>query len=92
MGFEGYPFTWSNGREEEANVQLRLDRDFGTEPLLLKFPYFKVTHSSRHGSDHSPLLIELDSSSLTPSKRSRIFIFEETWTREPRCAEHIKQA
>lgn len=26
LGFEGYHFTWTNGRQEEANIQCRLDR------------------------------------------------------------------
>lgn len=92
LGFEGYPFTWSNGREGDANVQLRLDRAFATESLLLKFPYFKVVHGNRYGSNHYPLMIEIDSSHLSLSKSNRIFRFEESWTREPGCVDYIKQA
>lgn len=92
MGFEGYPFTWSNGREGGANVQLKLDSAFSTESLLLKFPFFKLIHGCRNGSDQFPLFIEMDSASLAPSNRNRIFRFEEAWTREIGCSDCIKQA
>jgi hypothetical protein len=29
LGFEGYPFTWSNGREGDNYIQCRLDRAMG---------------------------------------------------------------
>lgn len=90
LGFEGYPYTSSNGREEDANIQLRLDRALGTEMLVSKFPFYKVIHGNTYGFDHSPLLIEIDSSQLSSSKSSRIFRFKEVWTREPRCTECIQ--
>lgn len=34
MGFEGYPFTWSNGREGDANIQLLLDRLLGQRSCI----------------------------------------------------------
>lgn len=54
MRFNEYPFTCSNGREGENNIQLTLDCAFGTESLLLKFPFYKVAHGKRYCSDHSP--------------------------------------
>lgn len=57
LGFEGYAFTWSNGRSNEQNVQLRLDRAFASEELLTLFPWFKVLHGERLCSDHIPLVV-----------------------------------
>lgn len=92
MGFEGYPFTWSNGRDNEANIQLRLDRSFATESLLLQFPFYKVIHARRYNSDHCPLFVELDIVHLRASQRKKNFKFEECWIREPEYAERIKGA
>ncbi|MCI02340.1 hypothetical protein A2U01_0023372, partial [Trifolium medium] len=41
MGFEGYPFTWTNGRQGSENVQCRLDRALGTEDFLNRFSPWK---------------------------------------------------
>lgn len=92
MGFEGYPFTWSNRREGDANIQLRLDRAFGSEELCLKFPYYKVVHGSRYGSNHTPLLIEINATRFYSSYKTKIFIFEESWTKDSGCADCIKNA
>lgn len=77
MGFEGYPFTWSDGHEGENNIQLRIDHAFGTESFLLKFQYYKVVHGKRFFSDHWPLMVEMDYASLRSSQRRKIFRFEE---------------
>lgn len=90
MGFEGYLFTWSNGREVEANIQLRLDRAFGSEKLCLKFSFYKVVHGSRFGSDHTPLLIELNATRPCSTRNNKIFRFEESWTKDPSCTDCIK--
>ncbi|CAJ2634985.1 unnamed protein product [Trifolium pratense] len=37
LGFEGYPFTWSNGREEGAKVQCRLDRALANVEFINRF-------------------------------------------------------
>lgn len=34
LGFSGYPFTWDNKREGNANVQVRLDRAVGNAALF----------------------------------------------------------
>lgn len=34
LGFIGYPFTWTNGRMNEHNVQERFDRIFASESWL----------------------------------------------------------
>ncbi|XP_059658320.1 uncharacterized protein LOC132304584 [Cornus florida] len=38
IGFDGYPFTWCNQHDGEANVQERLDRALATETGALLFP------------------------------------------------------
>lgn len=92
LGFDGYPFTWSNGREGDANVQLQLDCAFATKSFLLKFPYYHVLHGNRFGSDHSHLIMSMSSTGIPPSPKRRIFRFEERWTREAGCATCIQNA
>lgn len=92
MDFQGYPFTWSNGREGEANIQLRLDHALGTESLLLQFPFYKVLHGARGRSDHSPLIITLDHMRGGSPSFQKFFRFEECWTREDQCEDYIKES
>jgi hypothetical protein len=37
LGFSGYPYTWDNHREGQANVQARQDRAMGDEAFLNMF-------------------------------------------------------
>jgi hypothetical protein len=82
LGFEGYPFTWSNGREEGANVQCRLDRALANVEFINRFSPIKVSHLPRFGSDHAAVLICLESPlSGNSRRRRRLFRFEESWTK-----------
>lgn len=93
LGFEGYPFTWTNGREGEENIQERLDRCLASEEWLFLFPVVKVTHEKKSFSDHCPLVIEFDSVNLDEGNlKTRKFRFEEAWMKEPRCEEIVKRA
>jgi hypothetical protein len=44
LGYKGYSFTWSNRREGDANVQVRLDRGVATASFLDLFPDSHVEH------------------------------------------------
>jgi hypothetical protein len=91
LGFEGYPFTWSNGREEGANVQCRLDRALANVEFIDRFSPIKVSHLPRFGSDHAAVLICLESPlSGNSRRRRRLFRFEESWTKEAQCEELIR--
>lgn len=81
-----------NGREGDANIQLRLDRALGTESLLLLFPFYRVIHAKRYNSDNFPLFIEMNQSALHISPSKKFFRFEESWSREPKCTDRIKSA
>lgn len=60
LGFTGYPFTWSNGREGEENIQERLDRFLATKNWKNLYPCVKITHEARMFSDHNPILVEFE--------------------------------
>lgn len=60
LGYEGYPFTWSNGRKGEDNIQAKLDRALGNSSFLNRFSHIKVTHLPRFRSDHAVILIHLE--------------------------------
>jgi hypothetical protein len=91
LGFEGYPFTWSNGREEEENIQCRLDRALGTEEFINRFSPIKIVHLPRFGSDHAAVLTCLEiPTQWNNRRRKRLFRFEESWTKEDRCEELIR--
>ncbi|KAL9666220.1 hypothetical protein QQ045_000544 [Rhodiola kirilowii] len=48
LGFSGYPFTFSNRREGEAEVRARLDRAVATIEWRRAFPRANVQHVQLH--------------------------------------------
>lgn len=57
LGFEGYRFTWSNGRSGSGNVQERLDRFVANYRRLNLFEGAQVTHLGSSHFDHCPILL-----------------------------------
>ncbi|KAL2906857.1 hypothetical protein RDABS01_005567 [Bienertia sinuspersici] len=64
LGFQGNPFTWTNGREGAAVIRERLDRAIANTKWLEAFPKTKVMHLTRTYSDHCPILVNLDSDNM----------------------------
>lgn len=58
LGFMGAKFTWSNGRQGDANIMKRLDRVLATTGWYEKFPNRRVRHLPQYKSDHAPLILE----------------------------------
>ncbi|XP_058763625.1 uncharacterized protein LOC131637081 [Vicia villosa] len=86
LGFEGYPFTWTNGRKGEENRQCRLDRCLASEGYINRFSPIKVSHLEGYGSDHVAVRIILeDEMRGSARKRQHIFRFKEVWSRDPKC-------
>lgn len=44
LGFEGYKFTWSNGRTDEENIQCKLDRGLANLDYIFRFSVIQVHH------------------------------------------------
>ncbi|WJX27814.1 hypothetical protein P8452_16597 [Trifolium repens] len=92
LGFEGYPFTWSNGRQDKENIQCRLDRALGNEGFVNRFSPIKVSHLPRFKSDHAVILIHLEAPHQGGCrKRKKLFRFEESWTKESSCEDVIRR-
>lgn len=90
LGFMGYLFTLSNGRQGEEQIQCRLDRAFAREGFISRFSPIKVTHLPRFSSDHSPILICLEAHSHSyRKKRTHLFRFEECWVKDNRCEDLV---
>lgn len=93
--YEGYPFTWSNNRVGEDNVQERLDRFLASDEWLSLYPCSMVEHLPRRRSDHVPLKIVIQKQlqvSERGKKRRRAFRFEKEWLRDEGCGEIVKEA
>ncbi|XP_019242252.1 PREDICTED: uncharacterized protein LOC109222340, partial [Nicotiana attenuata] len=75
LGFKGSIYTWWNGRSEEDCIFKRLDRCFGNTELQQTFPGLEVTHLSKTGSDHRPLLLKCDIESPPIKKPFRFLNF-----------------
>ena len=83
LQYSGYPFTWSNGRARDSNIQSRLDRLFGNTLTIQSLPNIKVSHLQSSHSDHAPIMLELmESDQQEEAKRERPFRFEKMWSRE----------
>ncbi|XP_058783431.1 uncharacterized protein LOC131658114 [Vicia villosa] len=89
VSFEGYPFTWTNGRVGSENIQCRLDKSLTSFEFMQSFPLTRVFHLERYGSDHAALRIVIQREEET-GKQRHLFRFEEAWTKEGRCGDLIK--
>ncbi|KAF7825238.1 ribonuclease H [Senna tora] len=90
IGFTGYPYTWSNGRCGEDNIQERLDQACASEEWLSLFPFVSVEHNTRSFSYHCAVVITFDDENPDANRKAkRLFRFEESWCNEDSCGELV---
>ncbi|KAF9594175.1 hypothetical protein IFM89_028832 [Coptis chinensis] len=68
IGFQGYPYTWSNKRTSPDNIQKRLDRALVNIDWYTLFPNATLVHKAAIGSDHCPILLDTQPSPKTTPK------------------------
>ncbi|XP_075095063.1 uncharacterized protein LOC142173382 [Nicotiana tabacum] len=88
LGFKGSIYTWLNGRAEEDCIFKRLDRCFANIELQQLWPGLEVTHLSKIGSDHSPLLITYNLDTAQIKKSFRFLTF---WTKHESFKTVVKE-
>lgn len=60
LGYEGLPWTWSNGWEREAEIKERLDRALGIMEWMTLFGNAKLSHVENEASNHCLLLLDIN--------------------------------
>ena len=90
LGYQGYKYTWRNGRRVSMFVEERLDRACANSKWRDMFPTTKVRHLMASYSDHDPILLEIV---FTQSRhrRRRIQWFEEKWVSHGECEDQIRR-
>ncbi|XP_070034714.1 uncharacterized protein [Nicotiana tomentosiformis] len=88
LGFKGSIFTWWNGRADEDFIFKRLDRCLANMEFQQTFPILEVTHLSKIGSDHSPMLLKCDFEA-PPVKKS--FRFLNFWVKHDTFKDVIRE-
>lgn len=78
LGYTGADFTWDDSKSTKRKVFKRLDRVLMNQDGHLKWTNAHVRHLARFSSDHSLILLSLDSSLACKSER-RPFRFEAAW-------------
>lgn len=90
IGFSRAQFTWSNHRPLAHLIQERIDRVFVNADWYGLYPEASVNHLERSHSDHSPILMCLDSRHgimlPQPSK------FQPMWLSHPSFPKVVKEA
>lgn len=75
MELKGCKYTWCNNRESGL-VQERIDRMLSNGPWQFAFPDATLTALPALGSDHTPLILQLQKQRIRRYKR---FSYEEFW-------------
>jgi exonuclease III len=78
----GVRFTWGNGRAGTEYVSLRLDRSICNQAWQMHWQRVHCCSLFKHTSDHHPLLISQDISSV---KHAMPFRFFKVWTSHDDC-------
>lgn len=94
LGFVGCRYTWSNNRLAPRTVSCRLDRVCANQSARLQFPTAQVSHIEQPGSDHIPILLELERIPNPISGlglRRRPFRFESLWVRKDDCKAIVRK-
>lgn len=87
MGFNGLSYTWTNNSECDQRICERLDRAITNAYLIGKYPNVRVTHKLLLGSDHCPLMVQIE----TQARRgTKWFRFGGAWLEQNGCEYPIK--
>jgi hypothetical protein len=92
LGFVGAEFTWSNKRDHQELIRVRLDRGVATGTWRHEFPLASIRHLVVSSSDHMGLIMDTTSAPVVQQgnwRRKRLFRFEKSWLREPGCEDVI---
>ena len=92
LGYSGPLYTWTNRRDGDNEVSVRLDRAFVTPNFLQHFPLAQVHHICMASSEHMVITVELAQNHTTTPRRKKRFHFEEHWTTIEDCESIIREA
>ncbi|XP_026435806.1 uncharacterized protein LOC113333598 [Papaver somniferum] len=59
LGFTGYTYTWNNNRQEDDNIEQRLDRALVNGKWNRKYPNSSIKHLGPLASDHVPIKLNM---------------------------------
>ncbi|XP_074265286.1 uncharacterized protein LOC141587712 [Silene latifolia] len=88
--WEGYNFSWDNGKAGEANRQSMLDRALCSASWLDLILFARLFYLDREWSDHAPIKLLLNRREEETAKE-RNFRFEQVWVRVEGCREAIER-
>ncbi|KAK6791450.1 hypothetical protein RDI58_010531 [Solanum bulbocastanum] len=86
LGFNGPKFTWSNQRGIHFRIWKRLDRAMVNDKWLQDMPHTNITHLPSVGSDHCPILMEVNARS---EDHIKYFKFLNCWAEQPSFTETV---
>lgn len=89
VGFVGNPFTRCNNRNGASWIWQRQDRALISINFQDNFPYLKIIHLTRVGSDHTPLCFQFQN--IGTPRRSR-FVFQRIWADHPGFLDIVSHA
>lgn len=88
LSHEGPLYTWSNKQDGIKHIQERLDRYLACDNLRKISPNASVNHLGFNGSDHRPILLNLQDRPKNGIYHSG-FRFEPFWLRNEQCREVV---
>lgn len=92
LGWQGYPFTFSNKRKGIHETRARLDRAVENKEWMAMFPKAKVTHGFANMSDHNPIILSLIEIDRIRSAASQtVFKFKPMWLRDKNFKQIVEQ-
>ena len=86
LNYQGKKFTWINKRESGV-IKERIDRVLVNLRWLEEYPRTQVFNLSIVGSDHLPILVNIDYRDMRAPKQ---FKFEIIWIESEECGQIIK--
>ncbi|XP_059284742.1 uncharacterized protein LOC132038032 [Lycium ferocissimum] len=87
-GYTGAQYTWCNNWGHPKTIWKRLDRLVYNEAWLDKFNGTSVSHLARTGSDHAPLLANVEKEKIMPI---RYFKFLNIWCKHKDFQDTVKE-
>ena len=82
IGYNGYRFTWSNGREYKEHIEERLDRFLCNDEWSLLWATSGVTNIIWKGFDHYPIMLDTAPARRKTEEKDHVVKFEVVWTKE----------